>query len=97
MTVPARQAFDSMVRRAMALGIGDRVYACLREIEAELQMRPLEWGEPSSRLRGMGLILSVGFRDRIRVEYGVHESHPVVFIRDFVPQLGHPLYSPSSS
>jgi hypothetical protein len=90
----AKNALVDLLNRADAVGAGPRARECLLHIERELQERPLEWGEPAFHVRSMALISCVGFRDRIRVDYSVHERNPVVYIRLFEPQLGHPLFVP---
>jgi hypothetical protein len=92
LTYTARLQFALLQRRAVIFGVAERVLACLRDIDRELQTNPREWGEPSSTLHEMRMILHTGFRDRIRVDYGVHETQPMVVIRNIEPEAGHPLH-----
>jgi len=96
-TGQAPRQLNELVARARTLGVSKRLAACLRIIQEELQSRPLEWGEPAFHIRSLGLISCVGFNDRIRVSYGVHEREPIVFVNIVEAQLGHPLYVPPNA
>lgn len=91
-TDPVRLQFSLLQRRAMLFGVRDRVLLALDEIDRQLRTNPREWGEPSSTLRAMRMVLHTGFCDRIRVDYGVHETQPVVVVRNIEPEPGHPLH-----
>lgn len=92
LTYAAQLQYALLQRRAAIFGVAERVLACLREIDRQLKSNPREWGEPSSILRGMRMILHTGFFDRIRVDYGVHDTQPVVVVRNIEPEPGHPLH-----
>ena len=42
-------------------------------------------------LRGMKCVAHIGYRDRPRADYVVHETVSVVFIHGIEPERGHPL------
>jgi hypothetical protein len=90
----ANAALAALATRAIELGVRERLADCLRRIQEELRARPLDWGEPKYRLRGAGLVMCVGFHDRISVTYGVHEQNRLVFVQSFEAQPGHPLFVP---
>lgn len=96
-THTAQLQFALLQRRATLFGVGERVIASFQEIDRQLETRPLERGEPSHTLRGMGMTLCTGFQDRIRVTYGVHEAQRQVVIREFEAQPGHPLHRDADS
>lgn len=79
-------------RRAVLFGHVERLADELRHIQEQFATVPKEWGEPKRTLRAMQTVLCVGFHDRIRVNYGVHETQPLVVIQQIVAQLGHPLH-----
>jgi hypothetical protein len=79
-------------RRASLFGQAARLAQELRHIQEQLATVPTEWGEAKSTLRGMRMLLCVGFHHRLQVRYGVHESQPLVVIREIETLPGHSLH-----
>jgi hypothetical protein len=91
-TDTVRLQFSVLQRRALLFGVKGRVLDPLDEIDRQLRTNPRDWGEPKLHLRGMGVVVRVGFHDRIRVSYAVHETLRMVFVSGIEPELVHPLH-----
>lgn len=78
-----RDSLVELTERATASGTLGALADFLVEIEAELRVRPREWGDPVWNWHGMRLVeyARVNFTDRLMVSYLVHETAPVVFVR----------------
>jgi hypothetical protein len=72
-------------RRAEASGAMEkqRLLNALREIEHELAVAPLSWGEPKFEWKNIAVLVCLGFSNRFRVTYGVHVGLRKVFVREF--------------
>ena len=76
------------------VGLGPEYLAALREVERQLRTRPREWGDPVHNFHGLGM---VGYQRRTPtfiVRHAVHETHPLVFVRQMVLTPGSPLAEP---
>ena len=81
----------SLRKHAEARGISERVSRALDEIEGHLELHPETWGDPIRIYKGLHLSMYRRLHDKLRVEYGVHETEPLVFITGLTPALDHPL------
>jgi hypothetical protein len=61
----------------------------------KLETDPLAWGDPNYRLREMNLVICHRVYSMIDVYYGVHETEPFVFIKEFSVLHGYGLQSDS--
>jgi hypothetical protein len=64
-------------------GKGQAFIAALRRIVARLEVEPLVFGEPRYRLPALQLLVRQGAIRPLVVNYAVHETQPLVFIRGF--------------
>lgn len=83
-----------LLRRATIFGVSGRVEAALKVILDRLRTDARDWGEPAYTLKGMKTVMRVGFHDRIRFNYAVHESQPGLFVHNIEAEPGHPLFRP---
>ena len=65
---------------------------CIRQITSNLETRPREWGDPYTNFRNLN---AVGFGrtilpSKIRVQYVVHDTEPLVWITSIRPLMGSP-------
>jgi hypothetical protein len=70
-------------RKHAEIGNGQAFVAALREIVARLGLDPLVFGEPRYRLPALQLLVRQGAIRPLVVNYAVHETLPLVFIRGF--------------
>lgn len=63
----------------------------LREVRRQLETRPREWGDPEYQFHGLGAVSYLRVEGWFRVVYAVHESEPIVFLREIEPLPGNPL------
>ena len=91
-TLQAEFQLTILQRRGLIFGASRRLATALAGIRRELQTNPREWGEATHTHRGMKCVAYVGYRDRIRVNYLVHESQLVVFVNTIEAEYGHPLH-----
>ena len=73
---------DGLVARAEQRGLRSLLIEVLRQVSDNLERNPREWGDPYMNYRGLK---AVGYGKlilpaRIRVEYAVHNSEPLVWI-----------------
>lgn len=90
----AGEQIRSLFEAADRLGLRVDLAASLGEIDRKLQSEPRSWGDPVRTLPTLDLTLYRGLHAKIQVIYSVHQTQPVVFVRDVTPVLGHPLASP---
>lgn len=79
-------------RRALIFGVSGKLSAALKVITDRLRTGARDWGEPFVNLKGMKMVLRVGFHDRIRFNYAVHETEQVVLVNHVEAERGHPLH-----
>jgi len=65
------------------LGTGQRFLSAFRQIVARLQDDPLTFGEPLYHLPALELLVRQASVSPIVVDYAVHDSRPLVFVRGF--------------
>jgi hypothetical protein len=63
----------------------------MEDIHEALRTRPTEWGDPLARLSGLRMTHYRRVYDELRVVYGVHLDHPVIWLVWVTPVLSHPL------
>lgn len=90
-TPTGRNQMRSLLVRAAAAGLWDRVAGALRQIENELSTRPREWGDPVSNYPAAALTTYRRLHDDLAVSYAVHDTEPVLWITRAVAVLDHPL------
>jgi hypothetical protein len=78
-----RKHLRELHRQEAEAGRGQRVISAFREIVARLQRDPLIFGEPRYHLPVLKLLVRQGAVRPLVVDYAVHETQPVVFIRGF--------------
>jgi hypothetical protein len=66
--------------KADRLGIGVEVLSALRTINRQLEQTPLEFGEPTYRLKSLKLKVLIGIVEPLLVRYAVHQDLPIVFV-----------------
>jgi hypothetical protein len=82
---------DASVR----LGVAKEYGATIRSIVENLSSAPLTWGDPVNDFTAAKLLLYQRIYHRILTVYAVHEGERIVFVKDCIPVLGHPLESTS--
>jgi hypothetical protein len=83
MAVSAKKQLLAMHRKRAEAGTGTAVVAAFRKIIERLQTDPLVFGELSYRLPALQLQVRQGGIRPLVVNYAVHETQPLVFIRVF--------------
>jgi len=83
---------DGLIVIAEQRGLRSLLIEVLRQISDNLQSKPREWGDPYKNYRGLN---AVGFGkailpSRIRVEYAVHNTEPLVWVSSIRPLIGSP-------
>jgi hypothetical protein len=78
---------------AVRLGMANEYGATIRTIVGKLSSDPLTWGDPVNDFTGAKLLLFQRVYRRIYTVYAVHEAERIVFLKDCIPVLGHPLES----
>jgi hypothetical protein len=68
-------------REAADSGRGKAFVSAFRQIVARLQRDPVNFGEPLYRLPALRLLVCQGAIHPLVVDYAVHETLPLVFIR----------------
>ena len=63
-----------------------RLASTIKAVIASLQSNPLEWGERKFDYHHAEMSYHLGFHERFRVEYAVHEKLHSVYIGDIVDQ-----------
>ena len=84
--------FERLIAVAEQRGLGALLNEVFRQIWENLSARPLEWGDPYRDFDAMG---AVGYGRsilpaRIRVEYAVHRTEPIVWISSIKALAGSP-------
>jgi hypothetical protein len=74
-------AIREIQRRAEREGRGSRVLAALRLLRDRLRQDPNKVGEPLYRLAALRLQIRTVVIGPLAVDFGVHEVHPLVFIK----------------
>jgi hypothetical protein len=77
------QVLKQFHSRAIARGVGSKFLAAFRIIEQRLRTDPVEFGEPLYRLAALELVVCHAAVTPLVVDYAVHESRRLVFIRGF--------------
>lgn len=77
----ARAQIREISRRAIYTETGDAVAAAFRELLTRLRASARELGEPMYHLRKMRMEVRNAAVPPLYIEYGVHEEHPLVVIR----------------
>jgi hypothetical protein len=80
-----------LYNRARDLGVLDRFSRSMEDIYEALRTRPNKWGDPIANLRGLRMTQYRRVYDELRVVYGVHLDHPVVWLASVAPVMNHPL------
>jgi hypothetical protein len=73
----------TLLAQAAAEGRGPEARVALEQIVARLQNDPHGFGEPRKRYLYLRLQSRIGSIRPLAVEYGVHETRPVVIVRRF--------------
>jgi hypothetical protein len=73
------------------VGLWDQYLAALREVERQLRTRPREWGDPTHNFHGLAMVGYQRYTPVFIVRYAVHQTHPLVFVREVVLTPGSPL------
>ena len=77
----ARAQLKAITRHATYSGSAEAVVTAFREIVARLRQQPREAGDPMYRLRAIRFqVYNLAVRP-LYVEYGVHDTTPLVVIR----------------
>ena len=96
MSVVMRERIDEYGRRAAELGVAGRFWSSVDQIMEELRMRPREWGEPFTNLRGFQMTARLAVYKKLRVVWSVHDRIPLVVLWSLSPTTGHPLTPPGN-
>jgi hypothetical protein len=83
-----RAALRILGRKALEVGRADELADALREIDGRLRTEPVGFGEPSYRLRHLGLLKCLGSRPPLYVYYAVDEVRRIVYVMEFRPAPG---------
>jgi len=86
-----RARIQTLAVRAKSLAYGVRFAVVLTSIRHQLETNPRNWGDPNFRFHGLDLVSYLRVEEKLRVVYAVHETNPVVFLRELEPLPGHPL------
>lgn len=86
-----KERIDFLLGVSTVRGVYQRFRQSLQEIEGHLEFDPISWGDPTFELKSLRLQMYRRIHDDIAVEYGVHQTDPIVFLSKIVPVLGHPL------
>ncbi|MCI0640318.1 MAG: hypothetical protein L0Y72_29980 [Gemmataceae bacterium] len=86
----ALDQFRDLFQRAKKKGAGANVLDVGKEIDKQLRLDPIHFGDPIYPLRHLGLMVYIRAMSPVVVTYGVHETEKVVFVGSFeaVPGLG---------
>jgi hypothetical protein len=80
-----------MGRNAVELGIATEYAEALKTIVANLQTRPLEWGDPEYRLKKKSSMVYHGIHANLLVRYAVFEVELQVLLLGIKPLPTSPL------
>jgi hypothetical protein len=80
-----------LLRRAVELGVRERLSAALAAIDSRLRTDPVGWGDPVRHYARARVTAYRRIHDELLVEYSVHDDRPEVWLLDVVPILSHPL------
>ena len=86
-----RARIQFLAARAKSIGYGVRFAEILTSIRSQLDTNPRAWGDPNFRFHGLNLVSYLRVEEGLRIVYAVHETNPVVFLRELEPLPGHPL------
>jgi hypothetical protein len=78
----AKQALKWNYEQAKVSGEGSAFLSALRHIYQRLRHDPHGFGEPIYRLPAMKMLVCTGVYLPVVVDFGIHESEPVVIIRN---------------
>ena len=88
-TGPAKDLYRQIGIEAVEAGLETEVSQAMRAIVARLQTDPASFGEPLYRMAKLKMMVRCAAISPLFVEYGVHDTEPVVIIRK-VRWLVHP-------
>jgi hypothetical protein len=91
----ARTRILRCAEAAVHLGVAREYGATIRSVVENLSSAPLIWGDPVHHFTAAKLLLFQRVYHRILTVYAVHEGERIVYIKDCIPVLGHPLESAS--
>lgn len=83
-TAPAQEQLQAIADEATPVGLGPAIAAAFRRMRARLQADARNAGEPLYHFRSMRVTVYRLAISPLYVEYGVHDVHPVVFVRRIV-------------
>lgn len=83
----AKQALKRHYLHAKSDGRGAAFVAAVEHIYNRLRSAPHDFGEPKYRLHAMKMVTYLAIHHPLVVEFGIHETEPVVVIRS-VQYLG---------
>jgi hypothetical protein len=69
---------------ALEFGVALEYTTALREVERELGTRPREWGDPLFDYHKLALTACQRYTPVFVIRYLVHQTQPVVFVREVV-------------
>jgi hypothetical protein len=78
----AKQAFKRHYDQAKLRGKGPAFLSALRHIYQRLRNDPHGFGEPMYRLPAIKMLVCTGAYLPVVVDFGIHETEPMVIIRD---------------
>ena len=77
----AKQALARHYARAKIEGKGAELISALEHVYKRLRLDPHSFGEPKYRLHAMKMLVHLGIHDPLVVEFGIHDTEPLVMIR----------------
>ena len=78
---PVPQAIKDQYARAQLDGNGQKFLKAMRHVYQRLRQNPHSFGEPKYPLHAMHMIVYLGMHDQLVVEFGIHETEPLVVVR----------------
>jgi hypothetical protein len=84
MSKAIREQIKAIHRDEIASGRGHEVLSAFRHIVRRLETDPIRFGEPLYRLPALRLMVHQAIVLPLLVNFAVHETQPLVFIRGFV-------------
>jgi hypothetical protein len=63
----------------------------IKEIQQNLAIEPLTWGDPWFTLKSAGLVMCHGIQGMLQIYYGVDEERRLVYVKELVPAPGRGL------
>jgi hypothetical protein len=88
---PAKTRILRCVKAAVRLGVASECAATIRRIVENLSSAPVAWGDPVHYFKAAKLLQCERLYERIMTVYAVHEEERIVYVKDCIPVLGHPL------